>query len=258
MNTISTYNSNCSKQEICGNTNTGFLKLVALFFMIIDHVGLIFFPEIISLRILGRIAFPLYVWCLVVGCVKTHNPYKYIVRLLGLALLSQPFFMLCFSKDISQLNVIFTLALGAIAITGIRVSKYGSNWIVPILCFAICAFFKVDYGFRGLAFILFLYGARKTRSGLLVTFLAFSMYWGTTSLFINHFFNIQFSFLQWKGIGTILSPFFRLQGMVWLALPFILIPMHTSLKLPKKIANYCYPLHFIILYLINLIVKTTR
>ena len=68
---------------IAGNTDTGFLKILALLFMITDHVGAIFFPKITELRIIGRIAFPLYAWCLVVGSVKTKNPVKYALRLLG-------------------------------------------------------------------------------------------------------------------------------------------------------------------------------
>ena len=44
-----------------GNTSTGVLKLIALIFMFVDHAGKMLFPGIPELRMLGRIAFPLYV-----------------------------------------------------------------------------------------------------------------------------------------------------------------------------------------------------
>ena len=42
-----------------GNTATGWLKVIALVFMLIDHIGRNQFPDIQELRILGRIAFPI-------------------------------------------------------------------------------------------------------------------------------------------------------------------------------------------------------
>ena len=40
------------------NTDTGFLKLIAIVTMLIDHMGAIFFPQYRVMRIIGRIAFP--------------------------------------------------------------------------------------------------------------------------------------------------------------------------------------------------------
>lgn len=37
-----------------------YLKLLALATMIVDHVGYFLFPEVIWLRVIGRIAFPLF------------------------------------------------------------------------------------------------------------------------------------------------------------------------------------------------------
>ncbi|MBQ3095263.1 MAG: fimbrial assembly protein, partial [Clostridia bacterium] len=52
-------------KPIAGNTNTGLLKWLALIFMFLDHAGKMCFPGVPEMRILGRIAFPLYCWCLV-------------------------------------------------------------------------------------------------------------------------------------------------------------------------------------------------
>ena len=73
-----------------GNTDTAWLKVVALVFMLIDHLGVAVFGNLTEMRILGRIALPIYAWCLVVGCEYTHNIFRYALRLLLLAAISQP------------------------------------------------------------------------------------------------------------------------------------------------------------------------
>ena len=63
----------CEKVAPAANTDTGLLKLIALACMIVDHVGAVFFPGAMEWRVLGRTAFPLYIWCAVVGCCYTRN-----------------------------------------------------------------------------------------------------------------------------------------------------------------------------------------
>ena len=45
------------------NLDTDFLKLVAIFSMLIDHIGGIFFPEVGIFRWIGRLAFPRFWQC---------------------------------------------------------------------------------------------------------------------------------------------------------------------------------------------------
>ena len=42
--------------------NTDMLKLIAMLTMLVDHIGLLFFPEIMAFRIVGRIAMPLFAY----------------------------------------------------------------------------------------------------------------------------------------------------------------------------------------------------
>lgn len=66
------------------NLDTDFLKLIAILSMVIDHVGTAFFPEYPAFRWAGRLAFPIFAYCLTVGLLYTRDIRKYLLRLGGL------------------------------------------------------------------------------------------------------------------------------------------------------------------------------
>ncbi len=239
-------------ERLAGNTDTSFLKVLALCFMLVDHLGVVIFPGVRELRIIGRIAFPLYAWCLVVGSVKTKSPFKYGLRLFVLGLISQPLYMMALNHTWTEFGILFTLLIALIAIQGIRAHWLGSEIWVPVLCYVLLGYMQVDYGWKGLTFILILYLARESKSGLLAAILAYALYWGTSSSTVNSLFGYKLTFLKWPGIGTVHASFFRLQGMMWLSLPFILIPTRTGLRMPKWLGYGLYPLHLILLIVLRL------
>ena len=51
------------KRGLTGNQ----LKLIALITMTIDHIGYILLPQYRILRIIGRLAFPIYAYMIAVG-----------------------------------------------------------------------------------------------------------------------------------------------------------------------------------------------
>ena len=67
------------------------LKYFAAVFMVIDHIGMIFppmapfFPAdslwFYAFRYLGRLAFPIFCYCLTVGLMYTHDIRRYLGRL---------------------------------------------------------------------------------------------------------------------------------------------------------------------------------
>lgn len=239
--------------KLAGNTDTSFLKILALVFMLIDHMGVVIFSGVMEFRVIGRMAFPLYAWCLVVGSVKTHNPLKYAMRLLIVALVSQPLYMLALNHTWTDFGILFTLLIALVAIEGIRIRRLGSEIWVPVLCYVLLGFIDVDYGWKGLTFILLLYMARETRSGLAAAFLGYALFWGTSTSYITTLFGYKLPFLSWPGIGTVLTSFFRLQTLCWLALPLILVRMKTGIKLPKWLGYGFYPLHLIVLIVMRLL-----
>lgn len=250
------------KNEIAGNQDTGALKIAALLFMIIDHAGACIFRNIPELRLLGRIAFPLYAWCLTVGAVYTRKPSRYALRLLAAAVISQPFYMLSLNRGWSELNILFTLLLGYMAVTGIRMRKGASHIWAPLLAVLCAALVKVDYGAMGVLLIILLYLCRESRALLAAGMAVFCYFWGQSSGMITSLFGYR---LTTPGSLTlamyqseIFSAFFRIQTYAFLSLPFILYTRKERTPFPKWAAYAAYPGHLLILWLIQLMLgKTT-
>ena len=137
--------------------------------MIIDHVGVAFFPSVMELRILGRIAMPLYAWCIVVGSEYTHStPIDMrfeAVYVLGV--ISQPFYVMALYNTWSDLNILFLFFLGVLAIEGIKKKRWGSQYWAPALCIILLQYINVDYGLNGFLFISsYLYSVRRSKSAI--------------------------------------------------------------------------------------------
>jgi len=246
-----------ANDAIAGNLDTSFLKILALVFMLVDHLGASVLTGIPELRIIGRMAFPLYAWCLVVGSVKTKSPVRYALRLLLMAVVSQPLYMMALNHTWQDMNILFTLLIALAAIQGIRAKWLGSQFWAPLLCYLLLGYFKVDYGWKGVTFILVLYLARENRMGLCASYLAYSLFWGASSSNVRSLFGIPLSFLSLPGIGQPLSAFFKLQGMVWLSLPLIAGNTRVKLRMPKWVGYALYPMHLVLLIMIKLLTGTS-
>ena len=72
---------------------TDVLKLIAIMAMFIDHLGAAIFPGVMEMRIIGRLAFPIFCYTLAAGCCYTRSMGGYALRLLIAALISQPFYV---------------------------------------------------------------------------------------------------------------------------------------------------------------------
>ena len=133
------------------------LKWIAIVTMTVDHVGVVLYPDIAVLRIIGRIAFPLFAYLLVLGAESTRNMRGYFDRLLFFALVSQlPY---AFANGVApweEFNIFFTLALGLVMVYFIE--KNSVMFVIPL---AAAVIVPVDYGAYGVATVLFFYLLRK-------------------------------------------------------------------------------------------------
>ena len=57
------------------------LKLIAMIAMTCDHVGLQLLPGVPVLRIIGRLALPIYAYMIAEGCRYTRSRKKYLLRI---------------------------------------------------------------------------------------------------------------------------------------------------------------------------------
>ena len=94
------------------------LKLVACITMLVDHTAVVFGLPMWQ-RIIGRLAFPIYCFLISEGIAHTHNSRRYFLRLLVMAVLSEPVydFVLYGNRNpwLHQ-NVLWLLLLGAVMV----------------------------------------------------------------------------------------------------------------------------------------------
>ncbi len=100
------------KTQSSGLSQEG-LKLIACASMLLDHIGAALAPGALWLRIIGRIAFPIYCFLLVEGVHHTRHPGRYALRLaVGMVLSELPFDMLFYGRwTWGHQNVMVTLLL---------------------------------------------------------------------------------------------------------------------------------------------------
>ena len=139
------------------------LKIIALASMLIDHVGVFGGPDFF--RLIGRLAFPIFVYLLAEGFRHTKSPEQFLARLLAFAVISEIPFDIAFNERIdffADTNIFYTLFLGGAAITVYRaMKKFHGEEIVAVfaaLGFAwLAEIFGADYGAFGVAFIFLMY-----------------------------------------------------------------------------------------------------
>ncbi len=128
------------------------IKILAAILMAIDHIGAVFFPDILAFRIVGRLSFPLFAWLIGQGEKYTKNFKLYLFRLIILGIATQPIYYLLF--QIPRPNILATLALGLIAI---RLDKITKLKFVFTLIFALLAeLINSEYGAYGILMIAIL------------------------------------------------------------------------------------------------------
>ncbi|NLJ32164.1 MAG: hypothetical protein GX424_11275 [Clostridiales bacterium] len=169
------------------------LKLFAILTMLTDHVGAVLFPQYLLFRVIGRLAFPVFVFLIAQGLVYTSNVRAYLGRLFVFALISEVPFDLAFHGTLfypESQNVFFTLFLGLAAIAVLRdcAGRHPAAAFLFASAMAVLAeLLRTDYGWFGVAGIVIFYCFRNDRLTGIVLFslvlIVFSLLTGTLELF---------------------------------------------------------------------------
>ena len=257
-------------REVRLNHDTGLIKIIACLLMLSDHMGKMIFPHAWRLsaagdwanvfpsdnimRVIGRLAMPLFCYGIAVGCRYTRNIWKYALRLFGLAILVHPLYMVAmghvpmgafdWAKNFyrldriyeffftRKLNILFTLGMGVALIACYRSKAYVLLVLVSLLAWHMQG--VLDYGYRGVLLILIFYALLDRP---LASFLAVALF-----------------MLNWAMPQLLVSGKARANTEIYalLALPLIYIPMKRRVKLPKWVFYAFYPGHLILIYLLQL------
>lgn len=90
------------------------LKLIAALFMLIDHVGVMLLPELLILRILGRIAFPIFAFMIAEGCRYTRHRARYFFTLFCVGAACQ-IVLFIYNRSL-EMNILLTFSLSVLLI----------------------------------------------------------------------------------------------------------------------------------------------
>ena len=145
------------------------LKIIAAFSMAIDHIGVILFPDNMLLRLIGRIAFPIFAFLIAEGCRYTKNKPRYFFVMAFFAVVFQAFYTL-FTEDM-YLNIFFTLSFAILIIYSLqffssamknksvhKIIFSAASVILIISCVYITGqYFLIDYGLWGCMLPAFAY-----------------------------------------------------------------------------------------------------
>lgn len=224
--------------------------------MLTDHVGYLLFPDIAILRYIGRISMPLFAFCIGEGCRHTRSISKYFIKVLALATLCQAVFLTesLISGGIHRLdfNILFTFSFSILICgsykklsslgkeaTRSEVISYNALFIGAILSALFCTTFldmlvpikiHFEYSFAGAVlplFATFFEDKRRQLPAFTLGLLLFNLLLCTATPYI------------WFSL---------------VALPIIYAYNGSRGKYSLKAFFYLfYPLHFALLYLIQMI-----
>lgn len=215
--------------------NVLILKLIALTTMIIDHYGAIFHGNIMTYRMIGRLAFPIYCFLLVEGYFHSSNVKKYSKRLFIFALISEIPFDLAFYGELGfqHQNIFFTLFLGLMAIYFMenKVTKYNysKNAVIIVACI-LSILLAVDYNIIGIIYILAFYFTRSYDKNKKFIIIAITMF----------IVNLSPSFIQQFSIVALILLYFY-NGKLGPKNKFLQILFYAA-----------YPLHLFLFWLMQI------
>lgn len=215
--------------------------------MLIDHLGLFFFDNFWVMRLIGRLAFPLFAFFIAEGWRYTRSHKRYVLSLLICAIISQvPY---AFLHRIYYFNVIFTFLLAILCIY--LIENYKKHDILSTISLAIIGTLLVsldvfgffDYGFLGVLLVLVFYffDRNKDSKGKLYFYL-----FSALILFSMAIKNFLLSGFEPSGL-------IQLFGLLSLGLIYFYNNQKGKHNL-KWLFYIFYPLHLMVIWIVTLII----
>ena len=235
------------------------LKILGCVFMLIDHLGAIIFPEVLFLRIIGRLAYPIFAFALSEGCFHTRSRLKHFLLIFIMAILIQVVYVLAMKDYSLSIFMVFSISIILIYLydyiqkttSDILESEENSPkryliWILLIFIFLLIIvatiifdittpYLKASYGFQGVLIPVIVYITMKlTNRSLPISLLV-------------------------MGIALLASALMRMEYLNFFGLIAVLLLFLYNGERGKYNLKYFfyifYPVHLIIIYLIFLLIN---
>ena len=219
------------------------LKIIARLSMLIDHIGVAMFPNVMILRIIGRLAFPIFAYMIAEGCFYTKNKARYFFMIFGLGMICQLVFLF-FMGSLYQ-GILMTFSLSIICIYAIDYYLKKREWkSLSLMIFTVFAVaflsinlpmildktdFEFDYSALGILLPVVIYYSKNKLIKMLFTAL----------------------------ILILLSEiYFTYQLYSLLAIPLLLLYNGERGKYKLKYLFYIfYPLHLVVVYFLSFFIR---
>ena len=224
------------------------LQIIAMVTMLIDHIGMILLTDRLFLRVIGRLAFPIFAFFVAEGCEKTRDLPRYIRRMALFAVLTEiPFDFAHGALWLPEKqNVLWTFLIAMLCIYVLKKirSRQGATVGVVLSLLTVAAGFalgellQAEYGGFGVLSVLVFWGCRDQtwrHSGEL--FGQGAIYFRTTAIHLLK-------------TGEAVMP---IQGLAVFALPLLWLYDGEQGPHSKGIQYACYafyPVHLLILGLL--------
>jgi hypothetical protein len=197
------------------------MKIMAFIIMVIDHVGLFFFPGIIALRMIGRLALPIFCYFIANGYSKTKSLKKYILSLTITALFVQIAYVL---MGRMQLNILFGFIIALLLLY-----LKDNNRKLFYFGLIMTLYIDLEYGIYSILLVL-IFNIKDSRKKQILLFIIVTFIY---SVLIN-------SYIQFFAVVSLL---------------LIYLVKDKRYKLNKYVFYAAYPLHLYVLILIYSIIN---
>ena len=182
-----------------------FLKLIALITMTVDHIGHILLPQYLILRVIGRLAFPIYAYMIAEGCHHTKNKAAYLGTVAGVGLACQLVYFITMRSMFLCILITFSLSIAMIYLLENAEKRDGFlPWLLVaaglLVLLFLCVFlpwllpgtdYGIDYGLVGILLPVLVYVGRDREERL------FLMAVGLVLLAINY------GGIQWYALAAL-------------------------------------------------------
>ena len=217
------------------------IKLLALITMLLDHIGIIFFPNVRWIRYVGRLAMPLFGYCVARGFYysKEHGTLKkYVQNLIILTIVSEVPYALMEQRKSIDIGLTWLISVSLLYVLESslgKIKKYLAAGLILLFAAGLYMFISFDFGIYGSLTAVCMYYLMIKKDEPYSMFLALVILWAFYVLVMRQ------SFEQ----------FFAVFAIIFIAL---LKPIDNKLKLPKKLYYWFYPVHITLLLILERII----